>query len=58
MPKPKQCYYFTNGYEDKWVHTFLKNICLKVNVIARLEFKAAFYEVTSTLDIKLCGIPK
>ena len=29
--------------EDKKIHAFLKVICLKVNVIVRLEFEIAYY---------------
>ena len=36
-------YYLTHSSEDKGVHTFPKGICLKVNVIAPLEFKLAYY---------------
>ena len=36
-------YYLTHSWEDKGVDTFLKGICLKVNVIARLEFELAYY---------------
>ena len=31
--------------EDKKVHTFLKVICPKVNVIVRLEFELAYYDI-------------
>ena len=31
------------------VHTFLKGICPKVNVIARLEFELAYYDVAVQL---------
>ena len=34
----QQWYYLTHSWEDKGVHTFLKSICLRVNVIARLSF--------------------
>ena len=37
-------YYLTYSREDKRVHTFPKGIRPKVNVIARLEFKHAFYD--------------
>ena len=30
--------------EDKRVHTFPNGICLKVNVIASLEFEIAYYD--------------
>ena len=35
-------YYLTHSWEDKGVHTFLKGICPKVNVIARLEYEIAY----------------
>ena len=37
-------YYLTHSWEDKGVHTFPKGICPKVNVIARLEYKLAYYD--------------
>ena len=37
-------YYLTNSWENKGVHTFFKGICLKVNVIERLELKLAYYD--------------
>ena len=36
-------YYLTHSWEDKRVHTFPKGICLKVNVIAWLEYGLAYY---------------
>ena len=36
--------YLTHSWEDKGVHTFPKGICPKVNVIARLEYKLAYYD--------------
>ncbi len=33
-----------NPLEDKGFHTFPKGICLKVNVIARLEHELAYYD--------------
>ena len=36
--------YLTHSWEDKGVHTFPKGICPKVNVIAWLEFKLAYYD--------------
>ena len=33
-----------SSWEDKNIHTFPKGICLKVNVIARLEFEFAYYD--------------
>ena len=49
------------------VHTFLKGICPKVNVIARLEFKLAYYDAafqrfnhytTNTLPCRLVEIQR
>ena len=37
-------YYLTHSWEDKGVHTFPKGICPKVDVIARLEYKLAYYD--------------
>ena len=37
-------YYLTHSWEDKWVHTFRKGICPKVNVIAWLESELAYYD--------------
>ncbi len=37
-------YYLTHSWVDKWVHTFPKGICSKVNVIARLEYELAYYD--------------
>ena len=34
----QQWYYLTHSWEDKRAHTFPKDICPKVNVIARLEY--------------------
>ena len=47
MPKPSfqkdsNNAILTRSWEDKGVHTFPKGICLKVNVIARLEFELAY----------------
>ena len=42
--------YFTDSLEDKDVHAFLKDICPKLNVIARLEFELA-YDDSSALTI-------
>ena len=36
-------YYLTHSWEDRGVHTFPKSICLKVNVIARLEYELTYY---------------
>ena len=40
---------------DRRVHTFLKNICLKVNFIAQLEFEHGYFGSTesSTLGLTL-----
>ena len=37
-------YYSTHSWKGNGVHTFLKGICPKVNVIARLEFDLAYLE--------------
>ena len=37
-------YYLTHSWVDKRVHTFPKGICPQVNVIARLEYKLAYYD--------------
>ena len=37
-------YYLTHSWEDKEVHTFLKDICPKVNVIERVETELAYYD--------------
>ena len=37
-------YYLTHSWADKGVHTFLKGICPKVNVIAQTEFELAYYD--------------
>ena len=44
MVKLSFWYYLTHGREDKGVHIFLKGICPKVNVIARLKFELAYYD--------------
>ena len=47
--KPRQSlqwYYLTHCWGDKEVHTFPKGISPKVNVLARLEFELAYYDVT------------
>ena len=36
--------YLTHSWEDKGVHTFLKGICPKADVIARLEYELAYYD--------------
>ena len=38
----KYWYNWTYSWEDKGVHTFSKDICPKVNVIARPEFELAY----------------
>ena len=37
-------YYLTHSWEDKRVHTFRKGVYPKVNVIAQLEYKLAYYD--------------
>ena len=37
-------YYLTYSWDDRGVHTFPKGICLKVNVLARLEYELAYYD--------------
>ena len=37
-------FFLIHNWEDKGVHTFPKGICLKVNIIARLEFELAYYD--------------
>ena len=48
MSKPfleeQKWYYLTHSWEDKRVHTFLKGLCPKVNVIARLGYELAYYD--------------
>ena len=47
MPKPffqKNSSGTTHSWEDKGVHAFHKDICPKVNVIARLEYELAYYD--------------
>ena len=39
-----QSRYYVHFREDKGVHTFPKCICPKVNVIARLGYKLAYYD--------------
>ena len=46
FPVEEQWYYLTYSWGTKEIHTFLKCIILYVNVIARLEFKLAYYDVT------------
>ena len=40
----QRSYNLTHYWEDKGVHTFPKSICLKVNVIARVDFELAYYD--------------
>ena len=42
--KQQQWCYLTHSLENKRVHAFLKSICLKVTVIARLEFERTYYD--------------
>ena len=37
-------YYLTHSWEDKGVHTFPKDICPKVNIIAGLENELVYYD--------------
>ena len=49
------------NWEDKWVYTFPKGICPKVNVIVRLEFELAYYDSAVQRfnhDIKVDNLPK
>ena len=39
----QKCCYLSHCWEDKGVHTFPKDICPKVSLIARLEFELAYY---------------
>ena len=48
--------YLTHSWENKEVHTFPKGICLKVNVIAQLEFELA-YSDSALLTITPRGPP-
>ncbi len=43
----------TYSLEDKGVHTFAKGISPKVNVIVRLEFELAYYDVAA-LHVNHC----
>ena len=36
-------YDLNHSWEDKGLHTFPKDICLKANVIAQLEYELAYY---------------
>ena len=44
LVKEQQWYYLIHIWEDKRIHTFLKGISLKVNVIIWLEFKIAYFK--------------
>ena len=48
VEEPQQCYltYSWTWVGSKRVHTVLKCISLEVNVIARLEFELAYYDLT------------
>ena len=39
-------YYLSHSWEDKGVHTFLKGIFPKVNVIVWLEYELTYYDST------------
>ena len=45
--REQQWYYLTHSWDDKGVQTFAESICLKVNVIARLEFEFSYYKYRS-----------
>ena len=45
IPKNSNDTILTHSWGDKWVHTFPKGISLKMNLIARLEFEFAYYDV-------------
>ena len=47
----QELYYLTQSWEDKGVRTFTKNICLKVDVIARQEFELTKILQTIALTI-------
>ena len=40
----QQWYYLTHRWKDKGAHTFPNGICLKVDVLVRLECKLAYYD--------------
>ncbi len=42
LPEEQFWYYLTHSWDEKGVHTFPKGICLKVNIIARLEYELAY----------------
>ena len=43
--KEQQLYNLIHSWEDKGVHTFLKRIKPKINLIVRLEFELAYYDI-------------
>ena len=43
----QQWYYLTRSWGNQGVHAFSKGISPKVNVIGRLEFEHAYFEVYS-----------
>ena len=45
LVEEQQWYYLNYSWKDKVVHTFPKGICLKLNIIALLEFELAYYDV-------------
>ena len=44
LPEEQLWYYLTHSWEDKKIHTFLKSICSKVNVLVQLEFELIYYD--------------
>ena len=50
MPKPS---FQKNGWRDKHVHTFLKDIWMKVDVRVQLRFEHAYYVVEAQFVISL-----
>ena len=42
----QQWYYLTHNWADEEVHTFPNGICMKVNVIAQLEFELTYFQFT------------
>ena len=55
--RPMAQYYLTHSWEDKGIHTFPKGNCLKVNIIARLEFELTTILQSSALTITSQGQP-
>ena len=43
-PSRKTVVLLFNPLKEKWIHTFPKSICPKVNVNARLEFELDYYD--------------